>query len=295
VRAAWRSGHGDSPAPRRPQAREVTAGARRSPPTRALGTSASRCDRRPSERRLRRACRRLRAGRAPRGAPRGAPQARRSPPFAPPGRCASRRGAAGARPREAPRSVRRRRGRRSSGAGAAARSHARSGARGAPHRTRRGSARARPRCAGSRAPRRSPFARDRGAYRGGRPAGKRSRSAAARDTRPRRPPQEHGLLTANLQQTAEITTQPVTIRALVLLEPLPVPDLEEPTPQADKRHVLREPRLLPAVGRNQNASRAIEFGFPRARDPEAADTTQTLVELRLFVERADDALPHRER
>src|SRR5256886_14690245 len=77
--------------------------------------------------------------------------------------------------------------------------------------------------------------------------------------------------------------------------PLRIPELENPPPRANKLPVLREPRLLPAVGRKQNASRAIEFGFPRARDPEAADTTQTLVELRLFVERANDALPHRDR
>src|SRR2546422_10708278 len=59
--------------------------------------------------------------------------------------------------------------------------------------------------------------------------------------------------------------------------------------------LFRSSRLLPAVGRKQNASRAVELDFLRARDPEPADATQSLVELRLVVERADDALPRRER
>src|SRR5439155_24072099 len=67
------------------------------------------------------------------------------------------------------------------------------------------------------------------------------------------------LLHSLLREPGEVRGQRVAVRPLVLLEPPAVPDLEELAPQADERDIFPEPRLLPAVGRKQNASRAVEL------------------------------------
>src|SRR5256886_12094374 len=299
-----------------------------------------------------------------------------------------RRAGGAARPRGAPRSARRRRGGRPPGGGAAAGWPGQSAARAAPRRTRPGSARARPRSAGSRGQRRTRRGWDRGACRAARRAGRRSRAptpragettrrgragapararrrappppsggsgsspargararrtaraarrraalprgprrgpgagrtrgsssatprhdhpfppshrspilrrAVAGERRPRRRAPERELLHSHLREPGEVRGQRVAVRPLVLLEPPAVPDLEEIAPQADERDIFPEPRLLPAVGRKQNASRAVELDFLRARDPEPADATPPPVELRLIAERADATLPRRER